>query len=146
VRPRNRWFYPAEVPQALLGTERDAALYARDQPVARARAHADGLRACELPIYIDAAGNDLFSAHDGAEYLHRWLWQLDIAHEYHLRRDSEHSGPDMLARIETALVWVAEHLQPSAARPRDPLREQLETPRHAAAALDPNLARRYGLL
>lgn len=93
----------------------DAALYARDQPVARVQANAAALRAAELAIYIDAAGDDALHAHDGAEFLHRVSWELDVAHEYHLRRDADHSGPDSLPRLYEAFAWVAAHLQPSAA-------------------------------
>lgn len=117
VRPRNRYHYPPEVPQALLGAERDAALYARDQPAARARANADELLTSGLAIYLDAAGDDALHAHDGAEYLHRLLWELDVAHEYHLRRDSDHAGPDLVSRLETAFHWVGSRLSPPTAAP-----------------------------
>lgn len=140
VPARNRFFYPPEVPQALLGTPRDAALYRADHPAARARA----LRS-ELAIYIDAAGSDALNAHDGAESLHRTLWDLDIAHEYHLHQDSEHAGPDLAARVCRALQWVVRHLQPLAAVP-SPLWQQLAPQRMAAAHRDPSVHRRYGRL
>lgn len=139
VSARNRFFYPPEVPQALLGTPRDVALYRADHPIERARA----LRQGELAIYIDAAGEDAVNAHDGAESLHRALWDLDIAHEYHLRRDSDHAGPDLASRVVSALHWVVQHLQPTAAVP-SPLREQLAPQRTAAARQDPSVHRRYG--
>lgn len=114
---RNRFFYPAEVPQALLGTTRDTALYRADHPTARARANARVLLEHKLAIYLDAAGRDALNAHDGAESLHRVLWELDIPHEYHLRRDADHTGPDLVPRLCVALGWVIERLQPSVAGP-----------------------------
>jgi S-formylglutathione hydrolase len=114
---RNRFFYPTEVPQALLGEMRDPALYRADHPVARAQANARELLEHNLAIYIDAAGQDALHAHDGAEGLHRALWELDIPHEYHLRRDADHVGPDLAPRMCVALRWVLEHLQPPAAAP-----------------------------
>lgn len=36
VRPRNRFHYPPDLPQALVGPQRDAALYRGDVPVGRA--------------------------------------------------------------------------------------------------------------
>lgn len=114
---RNRFFYPAEVPQALLGRTRDAALYRSDHPVARARANAPALVEHELEIYLDAAGRDALHAHDGAESLHRALWELDIPHEYHLRRDADHVGPDLAPRMCEALQWLLARLQPKAAEP-----------------------------
>lgn len=112
---RNRFFYPAEVPQALLGRVRDEALYRADHPAVRAHANARALLEHELAIYIDAAGRDVLNAHDGAESLHRKLWDLDIPHEYHLRRDADHAGPDLAPRLCVALSWVLERLQPKAA-------------------------------
>jgi S-formylglutathione hydrolase len=114
---RNRYHYPPEVPAALLGPARDAALYERDHPATRAREHATMLRRDELAVYIDAAGRDALHAHDGAEYLHRTLWQLDIAHEYHLRRDADHVGPGLTERLREAFAWVAARIAPRAAVP-----------------------------
>jgi S-formylglutathione hydrolase len=114
---RNRFFYPPEVPQALLGSNRDAALYQADHPAARAHANVHAVLEHELAIYIDAAGRDALNAHDGAESLHRVLWELDVPHEYHLRRDADHAGPDLAPRMCEALRWVVEHLQPTAANP-----------------------------
>jgi S-formylglutathione hydrolase len=107
VRPRNRYHYPPEVPQALLGPERDAALYRADHPAARAVRNADSLRTSGLGVYIDAASMDALHAHDGAEHLHRVLWELDIAHEYRLRRDADHIGPGFIERLCEAFIWVA---------------------------------------
>jgi S-formylglutathione hydrolase len=121
VRPRNRHHYPPEVPRALLGPERDPALFHRDHPVARAQANAAALLVSQPAIYVDAAGADALHAHDGAEFLHRALWALDLAHEYRLRRDSDHAGPDLLERIQEAFAWVAWRLQPPAAAPLTPL-------------------------
>lgn len=120
---RNRFFYPSEVPQALLGAARDHALYSADHPDRRARAHADRLREHQLAICLDAAGRDALHAHDGAESLHRTLWELDIPHEYHLRRDADHLGPDLAPRLCSALGWVLERLQPAAAEPLSDLEQ-----------------------
>lgn len=146
---RNRFHYPPEVPQALLGPARDALLYQRDQPASRARANADALRDSALAIYIDAAGDDALNAHDGAEFLHRVLWQHDIAHEYRLRRDADHVGCDLPERMLDALRWAAGYLVPTAPAPRadvDQLRQQLSAARAEAQTRDPSVARRYGAL
>jgi S-formylglutathione hydrolase len=111
---RNRYHYPADVPQALLGPGRDPALFASDHPATRARQNADALRSRSLAIYLDAAGADALNAHDGAEYLHRVLWSLDIPHEYRLRRDADHVGPDLVDRLSEAFSWVGTFLRPAA--------------------------------
>jgi S-formylglutathione hydrolase len=113
---RNRYHYPADVPQALLGPDRDPELYERDHPITRAACNAEALRAGSLGIYLDASGADALHAHDGAEHLHRVLWELDIAHEYRLRRDADHIGPEILERLREAFAWVGTHL----ARPLAP--------------------------
>jgi S-formylglutathione hydrolase len=117
VRPRNRFHYPPAVPQALLGPDRDAALYRRDHPAGRACSGADALRRSDLAILIDAAGADALNAHDGAEHLHRVLWRLDVAHEYRLRRDADHVGPDLVDRLREAFVWVGARLAPAPSAP-----------------------------
>ncbi|MFO0575479.1 MAG: alpha/beta hydrolase-fold protein [Polyangia bacterium] len=112
VRPRNRFHYPPEVPAALLGRERDAALYEADHPAGRAVRNAEALRRGGPALYLDAGACDALNAHDGAEFLHRVLWQLDIRHEYHLWADADHVGPSLLPRLQAALRWVAGQLAP----------------------------------
>lgn len=150
VQLRNRYHYPAQVPQALLGADRDAELYRVDHPAGRARHNAAALRASGLAVYIDAAGDDALHAHDGAEHLHRLLWDLDLPHEYRLRRDSDHVGPDLLARLQDAFAWVGERLVPSERDAPDfgraALRAQLEPLRREAALRDPTFDRRCGVL
>jgi S-formylglutathione hydrolase len=176
VGARNRHHYPSDVPAALLGAPRDPDLYRRDTPVNRARQYADALRQSGLAIYLDAAGQDALNAHDGAEFLHRTLWQLDLAHEYRLRRDADHAGPDFVARLLEAFRWLGSYLAPlpaaelseperaweawldgRAPEPLQPLapdsplfprllRARLAEPRRLAALEDPTVFRRYGVL
>lgn len=115
ARPRNRYHYPSTVPAALLGPARDAALYVADHPGQRAIQHADALRRGPLAIYLDAGTDDALHAHDGAEYLHRLLWQLDIRHEYHLLAGADHVGPSLLPRLQQAFAWLAQRLSPQRA-------------------------------
>lgn len=114
VRPRNRYHYPPEVPAALLGPERDAALYAADHPAGRAIRNAAVLREGSLAIYLDAGAADALNAHDGAEFVHRVLWELDVRHDYHLLSDGDHVGPSLLPRLEAAFCWVGRKLAPAA--------------------------------
>jgi S-formylglutathione hydrolase len=127
VSPRNRYHYPPEVPQALLGTERDPVLYRTDHPARRALANHTALRERAPALYIDAAGRDLFHAHDGAELLHRVLWELDVRHEYRLRMDADHVGPDFIERLQDAWQWLGQHLCPRNATPLTAAEEHWET-------------------
>lgn len=145
---RNRCHYPSDVPTALLGPERDAALFGRDHPAARARENAEALRGSNLAIYIDAAGRDCLRAHDGAEFVHRVLWELDVAHEYHLRRDSDHVGPDLAERLLRGFAFVGRHLV-GTETPNEQaagLRAQLAPLFAEAARVDPTVHRTYGVL
>lgn len=146
---RNRFGYPRELPSELLGPDRDPAVMAREHPAARLERQQDLLRRVDLPIYLDAGSRDALNAHDGAEYLHRRLWALDIRHEYHLLRDADHVGPSMPGRLTSAFKWVHDRLvdrspQPGAAERG--LRGMLEPARRDAEALDPTMSRTYGVL
>jgi S-formylglutathione hydrolase len=134
----------------LLGPERDVALFAADHPISRARCNVAEIRSEDQAIRIDAGSRDALNAHDGAEALHRELWQLDIPHEYHLLRDADHVGPTVAPRLLEAFRWIGRHTQltphvcPSAEERA--LREYV-APLHATArALDPLSSRIYGQL
>jgi S-formylglutathione hydrolase len=125
-------------------------MFAADHPASRARQNAHDIIAAELAICIDAGSRDALAAHDGAEFLHRVLWDLDIPHDYHLLRDGDHVGPTLAPRLLQAFRWVGEHisanarLEPSAEERG--LREYLASARLAASVIDPTLARTYGVL
>lgn len=144
---RNRFHYPPSVPQALLGPQRDPVLFDSDHPGRRAQRNAGAIRESDLAIWLDTGSRDACNAHDGAEFLHRILWQLDIPHEYHLLRDADHVGPTLVPRIESAFVFVAHHLwnkenPPSAEEVA--LRDALADARVRAAATDATMLRTYG--
>lgn len=146
---RNRYFYPPDVPAALLGQHRDAALFERDHPAARARDNAAAIRAHDLCIWLDAGSRDACHAQDGAEFLHRTLWDLDIAHEYHLLRDADHVGDGLPERMLLAFSFVAARLHAPVVVPgaaERALRDALAPARAAAAVVDPSVERCYGYL
>lgn len=72
----------------------------------RLRANADEVRASGLPILLRCGDRDVFNMHDGAERLHRDLWDLDIAHDYHLVRDADHLGPEATGALRAAFAFV----------------------------------------
>lgn len=137
--PRNRFHYPAEVP---------AELRAAEHPASRALRNADRIRRHDLAVAIDAGSRDALNAHDGAEVLHRVLWELDVPHEYCLLRDADHVGPTIAPRLGRAFRWVEEHLRAPA--PPDAsevaLRAMLAPARAEAAREDPTVERVYGVL
>jgi S-formylglutathione hydrolase len=99
VGPRNRIHHSSGGPPQLVGPGRDPLLWESNNPANLARANAQEIRDAGLAIYIDAADRDFLNAHDGAEFLHRVLWDLDLSHGYHLVRDADHGGPTMRPRL-----------------------------------------------
>jgi S-formylglutathione hydrolase len=134
----------------LLGPERDPQLFERDHPLTRARRNAHALRESRQAIYIDVGSRDALHCQDGAEYLHRALWELDIAHEYHLLRDANHIGATLAPRSLRGFTWVAEHagLGAQAERSAEELQldAYLEPLRAAARERDASIDRVYGRL
>ena len=113
VRPRNQ-FYASEnyEPTILLGPDRDPALFEWDNPANRALRNADRIQAAGLPIYLECGDEDSLLFHDGAEFLHRVLWDLDLSHEYRLSAGADHVGPSLLLRLRAAFLWLGERLIP----------------------------------
>jgi len=152
----------------------DAETWEANNPANRARENAGQIRESGMKIYIDAADRDFLNAHDGAEFLHRALWDLDIAHEYHLVHDADHGGPTMRPRLRAMLGWLGRIWSPDAAdgaaeeaarawmasgmqgKPPagatttqaflDGLRSRFEPLRAQAAKQDPTTSRRLGKL
>lgn len=105
VGPRNRLHHSAGGPPQLIGPSCDPALWESNNPASRARANAQQLRDSGLAIYLEAGDSDFLNAHDGTEFLHRVLWDLDLSHEYHLVRGADHGGPTMRPRLCAMFAW-----------------------------------------
>ena len=150
---RNRIHHTSGGPPRLIGQGRDPDLFAANQPANRARENAIRIRESGLPIYLEAGDNDFVNAHDGTEFLHRVLWDLDISHEYHLVRGGDHGGPTFRPRMRATYAWLSAVLtaQPVAEptpeeRALAAMRAQLQPLRDQAAATDPTAHRRFGVL
>lgn len=120
VTERNHFFYPLVLESGgdasadqLVGSNRDAALFRANNPANVSIANADAIRASGLAIYIEAGDEDVFNFHDGAEFLHRVLWDLDISHDYHVTRGADHVGPSLRPRMRAAYAWVGSVLTPA---------------------------------
>ena len=69
--------------------------YRRWNPASIATDNAAAIRASGLKIFFDCGDNDYLNLHDGAEFLHRVLWDHGIQHEYRLVHGADHLGqPD----------------------------------------------------
>lgn len=112
IGPRNRLHHSAGGPPQLIGPARDPLLWESNNPANLARTHAQQIRESNLAIYLDAADNDFLNAHDGAEFLHRVLWELDLSHEYRLIQNADHGGPTLLPRLHAMFGWFGSVLNP----------------------------------
>jgi S-formylglutathione hydrolase len=121
VGPRNRLHHSAGGPPRLIGPARDSSLWELNNPANRARANARQIRDSGLAVYFDAGDRDFLNAHDGAEFLHRVLWDLDLSHEYHLIRGADHGGPTMRPRLYAMFAWFGSLWNPA---PLDAAAEQ----------------------
>jgi S-formylglutathione hydrolase len=167
VGERNRLHHIAVPPPG-------AALWEANNPANRARANVQEIRHSGMAIYVEAADRDFLNAHDGAEFLHRTLWDLDLAHEYHLALDADHGGPTMRPRMRAMFAWLGAFLRPPVADPaveeaaaawlgsgmqgKPPagattseafiqfMRARFEPLREKAAESDPAVKRRYGVM
>lgn len=95
----------------LLGPDADTALFAANSPAVRLRNNADAIKASGLSIYLECGDNDALNLHDGNEFLHRLLWDLDISHEYHLVKDADHLGPTIIPRMVEAFTFLSNALR-----------------------------------
>jgi len=152
VGARNRLHHGAGGPQRLIGARRDPVLFASNHPANRARANAEKIRESGLAVFLEVGDEDFVNAHDGTEFLHRVLWELDLSHEYHLVRGGDHGGPTLRPRMRAMFEWVSAVLS---ARDDEPSREQralqamrdgLQAAREQAAAVDSTVRRRFGVL
>lgn len=95
-----------ELHAAMSGGTGDPGVYAANSVPGRARAHAAELRHARLPVLIDCGAQDEFLLHEGAEYLHRILTELDISHEYRLVGGAGHQGPEADRRTQDAIRFI----------------------------------------
>jgi S-formylglutathione hydrolase len=124
IGARNRLHHMAGGPPQLIGPTRDPALFESNNPANRARTNAARIREPGMAIYIDAADEDFLNAHDGAEFLHRVLWDLDISHEYHLVRGADHGGPSLRPRMRAMYHWVGSVLTALKSKKAEPTAEE----------------------
>jgi len=147
VTARNKIHHVAGGPSELIGAGRDPSTVESNNPANLARANAAAIRESSMSIYLEVGDDDLVNAHDGVEFLHRTLWDLDIAHEYHLLRGVDHVGASIVPRMRAAYEWIGRSLQtPQPDEAIRTLRTQLQVVRDQAIEKDPAAKRRYGIL
>ncbi len=117
--PRNTFYRFPDTDAALWGDPIDEARWQHDNPANIARVNAEAIRASGLEIYLECGDEDGLNLHDGTEFLHRALWDLDIRHEYHVVRWADHVGPSFAERITEAHRFLAAALAGGKSAPSD---------------------------
>lgn len=108
--PRNTFYRFEDVDKALWGSPIDEERWAVDNPANIATANASEIRASGLEIYLECGDQDCLNLHDGAEFMHRTLWDLDIRHEFHMVRWADHVGTSFSVRVPEALRFLSNAL------------------------------------
>ncbi len=138
VRPKHRFWRSDGLLQKAYGNPIDAAYWEANHPAAIVVAGAAKLRDSGLQIYVEAGDEDVFWLYEGAEFLHRTLWDQKVKHEYHLVRGADHVGRTLVPRTKEALRFLARTLQPPSRDPAvgrsrakiDPLKKGLKERDH----------------
>lgn len=87
-------------------TNVDRAQYRKQNPPSIAVDNAENIKKHGLKIYFEAGDRDMLNLHDGAEFLHRVLWDQRIEHEYHLVHLADHVGASMAPRQRETDAWL----------------------------------------
>jgi len=133
MRPKHRFWRSDALMEKAYGKPVDPDYWAENNPASMAVKYADKIRQAGLQIYIDAGDEHQFWLYEGAEFLHRVLWDQKIKHEYHLVRGGDHVGPSLGPRSEEAIRFLFRSYNPWPELPRmkivdrmlDPLKARL---------------------
>ena len=93
--------------------------YLANHPPNLALANAELINESDMSIYLEVGDEDMLNLQDGAEFLHRVLWDCDIAHEYHQVRWADHGGSSLDDRFVEAMAFLAAALAGGKRQPRD---------------------------
>jgi S-formylglutathione hydrolase len=112
MRPKHRFWRADDLFERAFGKPVDAGFWAANNPATIAQRDPNRLRESGLQILIDAGDEDQFWLYEGAEFLHRVLWDGKVPHDYHLIRGADHVGSSLDRRLQDAVLFFARTLQP----------------------------------
>ncbi|MBU1378599.1 MAG: esterase [Alphaproteobacteria bacterium] len=126
VKMRNRFQRDDAFFASIFGEPVDRAFWKTANPANMVLANRNAILKSGLAIYLEVGDQDMFHLDEGAEYLHRVMWDHGIPHEYRLVRGADHTGKTVPVRMRDALRFLdREVLNPlpadetlAAARPR----------------------------
>lgn len=138
IRPKHRFWRSDALLEEAYGDPIDEEYFASNNPATIVTRSAEQIRESGLAIFLDAGDQDMFWLYEGAEFLHRVLWDQRVRHEYRLYLGADHVGASLRPRTEAAFAFLSHTLQQpqkdpaiEAARRRiDPLKRGLEEADH----------------
>ncbi len=122
---RHHVYLSEEVLNRLFGMPFYSEFWAQNNPATLVRNNADAIRAANMRIYLEVGVEDFFNLDEGAEFLHRVLWDNSISHEYRLVLGADHVGRTLNSRFSDAFAFVERQLRPDAEP--DPTLDQLKS-------------------
>lgn len=110
VGPNVTFWRGEDVVRTMFGTPIDRSYWAANNPATIAKRNPE--RLLDLGIYLEVGTLDMLYLHEGAEFLHRILFDAGIAHEYRLVHGAEHVGPSLGPRLADALGFIGRQIAP----------------------------------
>lgn len=110
VGPETRFWRPESVLHPIFGEPVDAAYWEANNPATIA--HRNPERLLDLGIYLEVGDQDSLFLYEGAEFLHRVLFDARLAHEYRLVHGADHVGRSLGPRMANALDFIGRQIAP----------------------------------
>ncbi|MHA6316616.1 alpha/beta hydrolase [Altererythrobacter sp. CAU 1778] len=110
VGKRVHFWRPESVLKPIFGDPIDELFWQDNNPANIASR--DPARLEQLAIYLEVGDQDLLHLYDGAEFLHRILFDARLAHEYRLVHGADHVGPSLFPRVLDALKFLERQIYP----------------------------------
>ena len=112
IKLRDRFYRDQALFEEKFGKPVDEAFWAANNPASIVAK--DPTRLKDLGIYLEVGDQDMFFLDQGAEFLHRALFDHGVAHEYRLVRGGDHVGPSIIPRFIDAMTYFGRVLNPPA--------------------------------
>jgi S-formylglutathione hydrolase len=135
MRPKHRFWRSDELLERAYGSPVDPDYWAANNPASMVVADASRIRESGLQIYVEAGDEDQFWLYEGAEFLHRTLWDAKIKHEYHLVRGADHVGASLGERFVEAVGFLIRSYTPWPEL-EEPMRSRIQVIERLKGGLD----------
>lgn len=111
LRLRNHFYRAVRNYAAIHGSPVNVAHWQANQPLLLARDNGPAIQTSGLAIYLECGDRDCLNLYDGAEELHRLLFDAGIGHEYRLVRGADHIDASLPRRFLDGLGFLGRSLR-----------------------------------